>query len=213
MHNVKLFLYSCYMLAPAHREALHRLVGKPAEEITFAAIENALDVEQDTQGWISDSRNAIAVHPAQIEVVDLRKWRTERAGLRELLASKDVIWLYGGNGFYLRWILKESGADEIIRELIAQGTVYAGWSAGAVLAGPTLQYFELVEDLTVVPEVHYDALNLTDVAVCPHMDLPEFADGMAQVERQLRQAGIRTAPLTEAMALMIDGNVQQIMSS
>lgn len=205
---MKLFLYSCYLLAPAHRDALHRLVGKPPEEITFAAIENALDVEQDTEGWISDSRNAIAVHPAQIEVVDLRNWRADRAGLRELLASKDVIWVCGGNGFYLRWILKESGADAIIRELVAEGTVYAGWSAGAVLAGPTLQYFDRVEDLSVVPQVYYDALQLTDIAVCPHMDLAEFAAGMQEVEAKLRQAGVRTAPLTEAMALVIDGEAE-----
>ncbi len=208
---MKLFLYSCYVLAPAHREELHRLTGKAPRQIAFAAIENALDVEKDWQEWIGDSRNAIALDPAQVEVVDLRKWRGNRNGLRALLASKDVIWISGGNGFYLRWILKESGADEIIRELVAQGTVYAGWSAGAVLAGPTLQHYDLVEDLTVVPEVYYDALNLTDIAVCPHMDLPEFADGMKQVEEQLRQAGIRTAPLTDAMALMIDGDKQQIL--
>ena len=143
---MRLFLYSCYVLAPAHREALHRLVGKAPQDITFAAIENALDVEQDWQAWIGDSRNAIALDPAQVEVVDLRSWRGNRDGLRALLAGKDVIWVSGGNGFYLRWILKESGADEIMRELVAQGTVYAGWSAGAVLAGPTLQYYDLVED-------------------------------------------------------------------
>ena len=62
-----------------------------------------------------------------------------------------------------------------------------------------------------MPQVYYDALHLTDIAVCPHMDLPEFADGMAQVEQQLRQAGMRTAPLTDAMALMIDGDEQQIL--
>ena len=206
---MKLFLYSCYVLAPAHRDALHRLVGKAPEEITFAAIENALDVEQDTEAWISESRNAIALDPAQVEVVDLRNWRTDRAGLHQLLASKDVIWVCGGNGFYLRWILKESGADAIIRQLVAQGTVYAGWSAGAVLAGPTLQYYDIVEDLTVVPQVYYDALNLTDVAVCPHMDLEQFAAGMKEVEEKLRQIGIRTAPLTDAMALVIEGDVHE----
>jgi dipeptidase E len=146
-----------------------------------------------------------------VEVVDLRSWLGNRDGLCALLAGKDVIWVSGGNGFYLRWILKESGADEIIRELVAQGTVYAGWSAGAVLAGPTLQFYDLVEDLSVVPQVYYDALNLTDIAVCPHMDLSEFAAGMEQVEELLRQAGIRTAPLTDAMALMIDGDEKEIL--
>lgn len=103
----------------------------------------------------------------------------------------------------MRWILKETGADEIIRDLIGKGTVYAGWSAGAIVAGPTLRYFDSVEDLTVVPEVFFDALNLTNIMVIPHIDLEEFAEGMKQIQQQLRQAGFRTAPLTEAQALIV----------
>jgi len=68
--------------------------------------------------------------------VDLRNWRNKREALREKLASKDVIWLGGGNTYYLRWILKETGADDIIINLVQQGKVYAGWSAGAMVAGP-----------------------------------------------------------------------------
>ena len=49
------------------------MVGKLPKDITFAAIENAIDVEQDAKDWISDSRNSVAVHDAQMEVIDLRQ--------------------------------------------------------------------------------------------------------------------------------------------
>jgi dipeptidase E len=208
---MKLFLYSSYLLSTEHRDALHRLVGKAPKDITFAAIENATDVEQDARDWISDSRNSIAIQDAQVEVIDLRQWRDNRTGLRAKLVSKDVIWVCGGNGFYLRWILKETGADEIIRDLVHNGTVYAGWSAGAIIAGPTLRYFDSIEDLTVTPEVFFDALNLTNIVVVPHIDVEEFAEGMKQINQQLRQAGFRTVPLMEAQALVAQENEQQVI--
>jgi dipeptidase E len=208
---MKLFLYSSYLLSPEHRDALHRLVGKPPEDIRFAAIENAVDAQDGATEWVQDSRNALAGNPAQIEVIDLRQWRGDRPGLRAKLAGKDVIWLCGGNTFYLRWILKETGADEIIRELVGSGVVYAGWSAGAVVAGPTLRCFEAVEDLAVVPEAVFDGLDLTDIVVVPHMDLEEFAAGMQRIEQQLRQEGFRTAPLVEAQALVVQPGEHQII--
>ena len=208
---MKLFLYSSHDLSSEHRAALHRLVGKPPEEIRFAAIENAVDAQDDATEWVQDSRNAIAIDPAQIEVVDLRQWAGDRTGLQAKLASKDVIWVCGGNTFYLRWILKETGADEIIRGLVGSGVVYAGWSAGAIVAGPTLRHFEAVEDMAVVPEAVFDGLNLTDLVVVPHLDLAEFAAGMQRIEQQLRQEGFRTVPLVEAQALIVQTGQHQIL--
>jgi dipeptidase E len=208
---MKLFLYSSYLLSSEHSLALSRFVGKAPEDITIAAIENALDVEQDTEAWMNDTRASLQAHGAQVEVVDLRAWQNNRAGLREKLASKDVIWVCGGNTFYLRWILKQSGADTLIKELVRNGKVYAGWSAGAILAGPTLEYFDAVENVTAVPEVFFDALNLTNIVVIPHIDLEDFAEGMQKVHQQLKKTGFATVLLTEAQALVIDGDERSVI--
>jgi dipeptidase E len=199
---VRLFLYSCYLLAPRHRAALARLVGKEPGAVTYAAITNALDVEESAEEWLGQTLASLG-DASQVEVVDLRQHRGD--DLRARLGGKDVVWLCGGNGFYLRWLLRESGADEAIRPLVAEGTVYAGWSAGAVLAGPTLRHFELVEDLTAVPEVVDPGLGLTELVVLPHMDLDEFAGGMRRVGERLRPEGFRTVELTDAQALVVDG--------
>ena len=53
----------------------------------------------------------------------------------------------------------------MIRELVEQGTVYAGWSAGAGMASPTLRYFDLLDDTSEAPEVIWEGLGLTDVVV------------------------------------------------
>src|SRR4051812_21348722 len=167
---MKLFIYSTWLLSPENRAALAQLVGKASEDITFAAITNAVDVVEDAKSWIGLSLESLG---PQVEEVDLRKWKGDRVGLLEKLASKDVIWLSAGNGFYLRWILRDSGADEVIRELVQQGKVYAGWGGGGVIAGPTLHFFEDDEELAVVPEVILEGLHLTNLVPVPHMDLAE----------------------------------------
>jgi len=208
---MKLFLYSSYVISTEHSVALSRLVGKEPKEITFAALDNAADVIPDSKAWVDESRDSLKSQGSQVEVVDLRNWRDNRVGLREKLASKDVIWLCGGHGFYLRWILRETGADDIIKELVKQGKVYAGWSAGAVVAGPTLQYFEIFDDPKDAPEVIWDGLGLTNVVVVPHIDLEEFAEGMKKINQQLKQAGHTTVPLGEAQALIINGEEQKVI--
>jgi dipeptidase E len=207
---MKLFLYSAYVIADEHNAALARLVGKAPQDITMAAITNSLDVYDDND-WLGETLASLSRQGAQVEVVDLREWRGNRAGLREKLASKDVIWLCGGHTYYLRWILKDSGADEMIRELVRQGTVYAGWSAGAGMAGPTLRFFDYFDDPNDAPEAIYEGLGLTNVVVVPHTDLPDFAEGMKLINQQLQEAGYRTVPLTDAEAIMIDGDEETLL--
>jgi dipeptidase E len=176
-----------------------------------AAIHNALDVESDWEAWLGETLGSLARDGTRVETIDLRAFVGTPDGLRDKLAAHDVIWLCGGNGFYLRWILRESGTDTIIRDLVSRGTVYSGWSAGAVLAGPTLHYFEDLEDLTVVPEILYDCLNLTDEVILPHMDLPEFGDGMRRAQPQLEAGGYTTQPLIEGQALLINGTERRFI--
>src|SRR5215213_905155 len=161
--SVKLLLYSSYLIAPEHLQVLMKMVGEDPTRISIAAISNATDVEDDAAEWVSESEGSLTRDGAQVESIDLRQWRDTRADLRAKLASKDIIWVCGGNSFYLTWILRETGADEIIKELVRAGTVYAGWSAGAVVAGPTLRFFEPLEDLSVVPAMVHDGLGLTDL--------------------------------------------------
>ncbi len=208
---MKLFLYSSYLMAHEHSHALSQLVGKEPAAIRVAAIANAVDVIPDAHTWVGESRDSLKRHGAHVEPVDLRDWQQNPVGLREHLAGNDVLWVCGGHQFYLRWILRASGADDIITDLVTHGMVYAGWSAGAVVAGPTLRHFELFDDPNEAPDVIWDGLGLTNRVVIPHIDLDDFAEGMQQINQQLTEAGIVTVPLREDQALMIDGDEHRVL--
>lgn len=208
---MKLFLYSL-ALSRDQAAVLTRLVGKDPKDISFAVIENAADIVPNSREWLGGFRDMLLSNGYQLEQIDLRNWKNKRKALREKLSAKDVIWIGGGHTYYLRWMLRKTGADSIIKDLVKDGKVYAGWSAGAIVAGPTTRYFNLMsDDPNDAPEVILEGLNLTNIVVIPHLDNKEFAQDAENVNHHLTQAGYRTLLLKDTQALIINGSSHNII--
>ena len=212
MNNIpKLLLYSM-SLTEKHYAALEKLTGKKANDIYFACIENAADVIEGSEQWVPGIRQSLVDRGYRVETIDLRNWFQKPEGLYKKLQSKDVIWVCGGHTYYLRWILKESGADTIIKELVAAGKVYAGWSAGAIMAGPTTKYFELMgDDPAAAPELIDAGLNLTNKVIVPHINNPDFAAGAAATCEALQHAGFKVIALNDHEAFLIHGATETLL--
>lgn len=192
--------------------ALATLLGKPLHEIRVAYIENAYDVYDDEASLV-EGREIIRAKGWDVELLDLRDWRgeNERQGLYDKLAEKDVFLLTGGNPFYLRWLLKATGADDMLRELVQQGRVYSGASAAAVVAGPTLRYFDNQDDPNAAEEIIWEGLHLTETVVVPHVDNADFGAGCREAGEKLAQEGYVTQWLTDVQALLVNGDEQQVI--
>src|SRR5215204_3249009 len=156
---------------------LEMLLGMKLTEAKVAYIENAYDVYDDE--------------------ASLQEGREEQ--------RKDLFVLTGGNPFYLRWMMRITGADEIIRELVGQGKVYVGASASSVVAGPTLRHFDNQDDPNAAGEIIWEGLHLTDVVVVPHVDNAEFGTGCREAGEKLKAEGYPTQFITDAQAFLIDG--------
>ncbi len=197
----KLFLYSMAVTRSQLAE-LTRLVGKKPSQISCAIIENAADIVPGSDTWLEGFRKPLRDAGYQMEFIDLRHWNDRHEALRDKLSASDILWVGGGHIYYLRWILKKTGADAIISDLVRQGAVYAGWSAGAVVAGPTLQYFDRMGDVPAdAPEVVLDGLGLLPVVPVPHRNHPDFAESAAQVGNNLRSRALHPCCLATQKCL------------
>ncbi len=132
------------------------LVGKLPKQIKLGLIENAADPEPGDKPWLYSNRAAIMAHGFQVTPIDLAAYLQDNRGLLARLEEQDVIWLGGGNTYYLRWILHKTKADTFIQELVKRGKVYGGGSAGAVVAGPILKFFESADHPKYAPEIIYE---------------------------------------------------------
>jgi dipeptidase E len=119
------------------------------------------------------------------DIIDLRSFFAKPDLLEQALASYRVIFVTGGNVFVLRRAMRQSGLDVLLRQRAAcvaqEGDyVYAGFSAGCSVLGPTLRGIELVDDPNVVPsgydsDIIWSGLSLIDFCFVPHYqsDHPE----------------------------------------
>ena len=126
--------------------------------------------------------------------------------LRELLSHFDVMYVQGGNTFYLLKCARESGSDKVVKELIERGVIYIGVSAGSIIAGPNIETsgWDPAWDTNDVNLQDLSGLNLVPFAVVPHF---ERKDRSVYVERA-KQAPYTIRYLTDDQAFLVrDGKV------
>ena len=90
-----------------------------------------------------------------LTVDELEVSTASRETVREKLMKNDMIFVGGGNTFFLLQELKRSGADQIIAQEVEKGKFYIGESAGAIAACPDIGY-------SAVMDVPDKAPGLTD---------------------------------------------------
>ncbi len=208
---MKLFL-SSLAISDTQSVELAKLVGKQPKDIKLALIENAADTyAEGSRAWVDSNRAAIQSHNFNVEIIDVRQYKGKLPGLKAKLAAKDVIWFGGGNTYYLRWLLKDIGLDKLLAELVKQGIVYGGGSAGAIIAGPTLKHFEAADNPQDAPEAIYDGLGLTTAVVVPHMDNPKFTAIIHGINDKLKTDGYKTVAIGDTQALIINGAKQEVI--
>lgn len=109
-----------------------------------------------------------------VDVIDLREYSVPDK-LKKKLSSYDIIWAMGGNTYILRYEMRRSGFDKIIRELLGSGIVYGGDSAGALVAGQSIAGVETADDPKLAEELILEGLKLVPFVILPHVDSPDFA--------------------------------------
>lgn len=132
--------------------------------------------------------------------------------MEKKLGSFDLLFACGGNTFALRYAMRASGFDETIRPLLIKGIVYAGESAGAIVAGQSLRGFDEMDDSKVVPEIIWDGLGLIDAVIAPHADNPDYAPEMPALQR-LYEGYPNFIELGDKQAYVIDGKENKVVTA
>lgn len=87
------------------------------------------------------------------------------ADLAAATAQADILLVGGGNTFRLLHELRQRGCLEPIRQAVRAGTPYVGWSAGSVLATPSIA---TTNDMPIVDPGGFDALGLVPLQINAH---------------------------------------------
>ncbi|HUO90179.1 MAG TPA: Type 1 glutamine amidotransferase-like domain-containing protein [Rhizomicrobium sp.] len=154
------------------------MVGKGARA---GVISNAVDAipKADRETYrrtVHDPAAELRAHGLDVTDLDLRDHFGRPDTLEEALGKLDLVWVVGGNTFLLRRAMRQSGFDRLIgKSLENDRFVYGGFSAGAIVACPSLRGIELMDEPHRLaegydPEVIWDGLNLIAFHIVPHYE-------------------------------------------
>ena len=102
--------------------------------------------------------------------------------VKEKISETKIVFISGGNTFYLLQELKKKNLISYLRKKIENGLLYIGESAGSVITAPNIGYADIVDDKALATELNdYTGLNLVDFYVVPHFEEEPFVESSRKV--------------------------------
>ncbi len=145
---------------------LEAILPKAADELTVAFIPTAADV-YDEKPWMYADRDVLT--GLGLNVYDLSIKGKTKSELEEALNKADIIFVAGGNTFYLLDAARKSGFVEVVSKLVEKGVIYIGSSAGSYIACPTIEAAGWKnQDKNIIGMADFTALNLVPFILFVH---------------------------------------------
>lgn len=146
------------------RNAFLKLVPKNSKDLNICIISTSQPKLKEKHPQMISVKNAFhEMGFKDVEFIDIEFEDVQK------LKEFDVIFLNGGYPFYLIYHLKKSGADKVLKELINDGKIMIGLSAGSIALGPDNEMCNHIypEDNTF-KVADLSALNAVDIRIYPH---------------------------------------------
>lgn len=207
---MKLYLASKHL---KHPDELKKLVSKTPNFVKAYLVVNAFDNYPDDkrQMHINDLNNSLSATGYNFEPLDLRKFSSDTDELKKLLREANIIWVSGGNVFYLRCLFEKSGLSLLLKELVDDGLVYAGDSAGAAVLGQDMHGLDQLDDPNEAPEIIYGGLGLTSFMTLPHWGNERYAAEIQSCKDELEKYNDEIITINDDQAVVVNGSDTKIV--
>lgn len=187
------------------KEEILKILPKPANQIKIAHIITASKSEKNLS-YLEKENRIMKELGFDVENIDI-EGKNENE-LRTLLKNKDIIYVQGGNTFYLLKHVKASGFDKVVKELVKKGTIYIGVSAGSYIACPTIEMANWKHsDRNTVGLTDLTGLNLVPFLLSVHYK-PEYAQVLKQ---EIFNAKYSVKILTDKQAILVENGKAEVV--
>lgn len=163
--------------------------------------------------WMDEEIEAIEKTGLDIRRIDLA--RLSASTMADRFRNCDVIWVGGGNTYYLLQEVRRSGFDDFVVERIAEGVPYVGTSAGSLILAPNIECIKYAEehpDLDLSLE-SYDGLNVFPLVTFVHFDNPDFRDIYRKILMDALENDVAFVTLRDNQFIFVDGDTWKIIDS
>ena len=197
----KLLLTSVGIVPEIKKEFLSLLPNKKPGDNKVAFITTAAYGENKDPHWLKKDRQLL--HDCgikDIEDIDL-KGKTPQE-LEKIVTDKDIIFVNGGNTFYLLDWTRKSSFDAVVKKFLQRGGLYVGVSAGSYLVCPTIEQATWKRaDRNRWGVTDFKALNLIHFLIVAHFE----EKYRVIVDVAAKRTKYPIVALSDKQAIVVDG--------
>lgn len=218
---MKLLLTSSGLTNPGICKALEELIGKPAKDSKIGFIPTAANSERGDKEWLINDLYRIRQQGYLVDIIELTALSPD--AVARALEDKDVIFIGGGNTFYLSYWLQKSGLFNLLPELL-KTKVYVGISAGSMIAGESLVLSSQAQNnIHAYEDEDYDqavstgeasgkTLGLASLIFRPHFNSRWFPNARNEtIAKKAAELTDKVYALDDSSALkIVDGKIEVV---
>ena len=195
-------------------EAIDSIVAKlpkKPSEYKLAFITTASEVELGDLHWLREEKDKLS--SVGFNIIEFSITNMSPFEINKKFLDIDIIYLAGGNTFYLLDQVIKTGADVIIRRFIDNGGVYIGSSAGSMIAGIRIDLVGSIDDITKAPDLKSNGLGIIDSVILPHWGSNHFKDRYYKTFFDIYVTGVKIIPISDGQYLWVqDDNIKLVQS-
>lgn len=181
------------------------------QDVQSISFISTASIVEDYKGYVDAARDVFTAND-----IKLNELEVSSASINEIedkLNNSDAIYICGGNTFFLIQELKKKGADQIIINLVKDGKIYIGESAGSVICAQDVEYVSGMDDKSIAKDlVSTSALNLINFSVLPHYGDEPFAESSIATYEKYKDE-LELVKITNSQAILIEGNNISILNN
>lgn len=197
-------------LASSGLSYIKQFVGKDPSEMKLLFIPTAGNLDDDVW-WIDKDRDVLRKTGFQITELDIELASKEE--MIDQISKADIVYVAGGNTFYLLHQLRVRGFDVMLNKYVRGGGLYAGASAGALIAGPDIQIINVLDEPEKVPGLKSAAgFGWVDIVPIPHYNMKERTAIIDKIKSE-NVGNIIVVPLTDDQAILVEDGSWKIVDS
>lgn len=182
---------------------------KPPSDYNVAFINTASEVEEGDHWWIRAEKESLEKAGFIVDEFSITGMSSE--AIEAKMADKQVIYVCGGNTFYLLDQVIKTGCGEIIKRKVNEGVIYMGSSAGSMIVGTRIDLISKNDDKSKAPDLKSTGLGIIDIAILPHWGSSEFREGYLSDVESMYTEGVKILPLTNSQYLWVNGDSMKIV--
>ncbi|MEG1733353.1 MAG: Type 1 glutamine amidotransferase-like domain-containing protein [Longicatena sp.] len=152
-------------------------VGNKVCFITTASIPEKVDF------FVSSGKKAL--EKLGMEIIELEVLSASTKEINDKIITSDIIYVSGGNTFFLLDAFRKTGVDKLIIEQIHNGKPYIGESAGSMILSENIEYASLMDSPKVANGLNgdYQALAITEFSIVPHSNNVPFKNIVKKIDK------------------------------